>query len=99
MLMPKRMKYRRVHRGNMKGKATRGGKVLFEIGGIREDLAKEALMLAAHKLPIDTRFVAKESAADMAAFLPGRGAQGDAEATEVAEVAGAGKGTSDEAAE
>ncbi len=148
MLMPKRMKYRRVHRGNMKGQATRGsnvvfgdfglqalepcwlesrqieaarraithhlkrggkvwirvfpdkvvtakpaetrmgsgkgapdhyvcvvrpGRIIFEVAGIREDLAKEALMLAAHKLPIDTRFVAKESAVEMAAALPGRG--------------------------
>jgi len=148
MLMPKRMNYRRVHKGNMKGQASRGqhvafgefglqalepcwlesrqieaarraithhlkrggkvwirvfpdkvvtakpaetrmgsgkgapdhyvcvvrpGRVLFEIGGIREDLAKEALILAAHKLPINTRFVAKESAADLAASLPGHG--------------------------
>ena len=148
MLMPKRMKYRRVHRGNMKGQAVRGshvvfgdfglqalepcwlesrqieaarraithhlkrggkvwirvfpdkvvtakpaetrmgsgkgapdhyvcvvrpGRIIFEVAGIREDLAKEALMLAAHKLPIETRFVAKESAAAVAAALPGRG--------------------------
>ena len=149
MLMPKRMKYRRMHRGNMKGQATRGshvvfgdfglqalepcwlesrqieaarraithhlkrggkvwirvfpdkvvtakpaetrmgsgkgapdhyvcvvrpGRVIFEVAGVREDLAKEALGLAGHKLPIQTRFIAKESAADIAATLPGRGA-------------------------
>ena len=148
MLMPKRMKYRRVHRGNMKGQATRGshvvfgefglqalepcwlesrqieaarraithhlkrggkvwirvfpdkvvtakpaetrmgsgkgapdhyvcvvrpGRIIFEVAGIREELAKEALMLAGHKLPIETRFVGKESAAAIAASLPGRG--------------------------
>lgn len=29
MLMPKRVKYRRVHRGRMKGKATRGNKITY----------------------------------------------------------------------
>jgi large subunit ribosomal protein L16 len=156
MLMPKRMKYRRVHRGNMKGQATRGshvvfgdyglqaiepcwlesrqieaarraithhlkrggkvwirvfpdkvvtakpaetrmgsgkgapdhyvcvvrpGKVIFEVAGVREELAKEALTLAAHKLPIETRLVAKETPTDVAAALPGRGASGEEEAT------------------
>ncbi|MBI2909903.1 MAG: 50S ribosomal protein L16 [Chloroflexi bacterium] len=37
----------------------RRGRVLFEVGDIKDDLAKEALRLAAHKLPIATRFVAK----------------------------------------
>ncbi len=36
------------------------GKVMFEIGGIREDLAREALERAAQKLPIKTKFVSKE---------------------------------------
>jgi len=35
------------------------GRMLFEIGGIKENMAKEALTLAAHKLPIKTRFVAR----------------------------------------
>jgi large subunit ribosomal protein L16 len=35
------------------------GRVLFEIGGIREDIAKEAMRLAAQKLPIQTKFIAK----------------------------------------
>lgn len=135
MLLPKRVKYRRVHRGRMKGKASRGntvtygdyglqatepawissnqieaariamtryikrggqvwikifpdkpitekpaetrmgsgkgspeywvavvkpGRVLFEIGGVEEELAKEAMRLAAHKLPIKCKFVRKE---------------------------------------
>jgi large subunit ribosomal protein L16 len=38
------------------------GRIMFEVGGVREDLAKEALRLAAHKLPIDVRFVSKEGA-------------------------------------
>ena len=135
MLMPKRVKYRRVHRGRMKGKALRGnkvpygeyglmalepgwiksnqieaariamtrytrrggkvyikifpdkpvtqkpaetrmgsgkgspeywvavvkpGRVLFEIGGIDESVAREAIRLASHKLPIKCKFVSKE---------------------------------------
>ncbi len=36
------------------------GRILFEVRGIREEDAKEALRLAAHKLPIETKFVAKE---------------------------------------
>ena len=134
MLMPKRVKYRRVQRGRMKGKATRGnkisngefglvamepawitsnqieaarvamtryikrggqvwikifpdkpvtekpaetrmgsgkgspeywvavvkpGRVLFEIAGVTEELAREALRLAAHKLPLKCKFVRK----------------------------------------
>jgi len=35
MLMPKRVKYRRVHRGRMKGKATRGNKVVYGDFGIQ----------------------------------------------------------------
>ena len=35
------------------------GRVLFEVGGVSEDIAKESLRLAAHKLPIKTRFVKK----------------------------------------
>lgn len=141
MLMPKRTKYRRVQRGRMKGKATRGntvsngefglmamepawitsnqieaariamtryikrggqvwikifpdkpvtekpaetrmgsgkgspeywvavvkpGRVMFEMGGISEENAKEAMRLAAHKLPIKCKFVMKENAAPSA---------------------------------
>ncbi len=38
----------------------RPGHVLFEIGGVREDLAREALRLASHKLPVETKFMVKE---------------------------------------
>lgn len=38
----------------------RPGKVLFEIEGISEETAREALRLAAHKLPIRTRFISRE---------------------------------------
>jgi large subunit ribosomal protein L16 len=134
MLMPKRVKYRKTHRGRMQGRATRGvevsfgeyglqalepcwmtarqieaarraivrfvrrggniwirvfpdkpvtqkaaetrmgsgkgnvdhwvavikpGRVLFEIGGVGEDVAREAMRLASHKLTIKTQFVAR----------------------------------------
>ncbi|WP_125587937.1 50S ribosomal protein L16 [Companilactobacillus jidongensis] len=35
-------------------------KVLFEIGGVPEDVAREALRLASHKLPVRTKFVKRE---------------------------------------
>ncbi len=135
MLMPKRVKYRRVQRGRLKGKATRGntltygdfglvalepawitsnqieaariamtrftkragkvwikifpdkpvtekpaetrmgsgkgspeywvsvvkpGRILFEMNGVSKEDAKEAMRLAAHKLPIKCKFIAKE---------------------------------------
>ena len=135
MLLPKRVKYRKQHRGRMTGKATRGnfvaygeyglqalepswitsaqieaariamtryikrggqvwikifpdkpvttkalgtrmgsgkgtpefwvavvkpGKVMFEIAGVSEEVAREAMRLAAHKLPIKCKFVKKE---------------------------------------
>ena len=120
MLMPKRVKRRRVFRGRMKGKAQRGnflaygdfgivatepswvtarqvwikifpdkpitekpaetrmgsgkgspeywvavvkpGRVLFEIKGVAEADAREALRLAQHKLPLKTKIIARETA-------------------------------------
>lgn len=138
MLMPKRLKHRKQHRGRMTGKATRGaefhygeyalkalepawitsrqieaarrtivrqmkrsgqlwirifpdhpvtmkaaetrmgggkgnvdhyvavvkpGRILFELGGVDEPTAREALRLAAHKLPIETLFIRREAVA------------------------------------
>ena len=135
MLMPKRVKYRRVHRGRLKGRALHGnkitngnfglvamepawitsnqieaariamtryirrggqvwikifpdkpitekpaetrmgsgkgspeywvavvkpGRVMFEMDGVAEDVAKEAMRLASHKLPIKCKFITKE---------------------------------------
>ena len=37
------------------------GRVLFEIDGVSEEVAREALRLAMHKLPIKCKFVAKET--------------------------------------
>jgi large subunit ribosomal protein L16 len=39
------------------------GRILFEIAGVREDVAREAMRLASHKLPIPTRVVAREATA------------------------------------
>jgi len=37
------------------------GRILYEIGGVNHDLAKEAIRLASHKLPIKTKFVIREN--------------------------------------
>ncbi len=37
------------------------GRVMFELAGIPEDLAREAMRLASHKLPVKTKFVSRES--------------------------------------
>ena len=39
----------------------RPGKMLFEVEGVPEDVAREAMRLAGHKLPIKTRFVSREA--------------------------------------
>ena len=36
------------------------GRILYEMSGVEEDLAKEALTLAAAKLPVDTKFVTRK---------------------------------------
>lgn len=38
----------------------RKGKIILELGGVSEVIAREALRLAAHKLPIRTRFIKKD---------------------------------------
>ena len=35
------------------------GRILFEMSGVNEEVAKEAMRLASHKLPLDTKFVTK----------------------------------------
>ena len=42
--------------------AVKPGRVMFEIGGVSPELAREALRKAAHKLPVGTRFVSREDA-------------------------------------
>jgi len=41
------------------------GRVLFEIGGVPEADAREAMRLASHKLPCKTKFVAREKEGDV----------------------------------
>ncbi len=41
------------------------GRILFEMGGIGLETAKEAMRLAAYKLPLNTRFVVKETPIDI----------------------------------
>ena len=36
------------------------GRILFEMGGVDEEVAKGAMRLASHKLPVETRFVIRE---------------------------------------
>ena len=40
------------------------GRVMFELAGVPEDLAKDAIRLAGHKLPIKTKFVKREGVAE-----------------------------------
>ena len=37
------------------------GRILFEMAGVDEAVAKEAMRLASHKLPIDTKFITRET--------------------------------------
>jgi large subunit ribosomal protein L16 len=39
----------------------RPGRIIFELEGIPDSVAKEAMRLAAHKLPIKTRFISREN--------------------------------------
>jgi len=40
------------------------GKIMFEVAGVSEEIAREALRLAAHKLPVRTKFVKRENGGD-----------------------------------
>ncbi len=43
------------------------GRVMFEMAGVTEDVAREAMRLAANKLPVKCKFIKKEAAAEPAA--------------------------------
>jgi large subunit ribosomal protein L16 len=51
-------------KGNPEGwvAVVKPGRVMFELAGVPEPLAREAMRLAGHKLPIKTKFVAREGA-------------------------------------
>ncbi|MDQ0352425.1 large subunit ribosomal protein L16 [Alkalibacillus filiformis] len=63
---PKTAKPLEVRMGSGKGApegwvaVVKPGKVMFEVAGVSEEVAREALRLAAHKLPIKTKFVKRE---------------------------------------
>ena len=65
--MPKTAKPLEVRMGSGKGAVdkwvavVKKGKILFEISDVTEEVAREALRLASHKLPIKTKFVMKEN--------------------------------------
>ncbi|MBW2039365.1 MAG: 50S ribosomal protein L16 [Deltaproteobacteria bacterium] len=51
-------------KGNVEGwvAVVKSGHILYEMEGVAEERAREAFRLASHKLPIATRFVAREEA-------------------------------------
>ena len=55
------------------------GRILFEMGGVSEEMAREAMRLASHKLPIDTKFMLRET---------GVAAGSDSSSKELAQVEG-----------
>ena len=69
--MPKTAKPLEVRMGSGKGAVdkwvavVKEGKIMFEIGGVDEATAREALRLASHKLPIKCKFVKKEESGEV----------------------------------
>ncbi|MGH7911329.1 MAG: 50S ribosomal protein L16 [Candidatus Dormibacteraceae bacterium] len=61
-------------KGNPEGwvAVVKPGRVLFEMAGVRHEVAKEAMRLAAAKLPIQTRFLALEEPQHVAAAAAGQ---------------------------
>ena len=65
--MPRTRKPLETRQGKGKGNVeewvavVKEGKIMFEISDVSEEIAREALRLASHKLPIKTKFVMKES--------------------------------------
>ncbi len=45
----------------------KAGRIMFEMAGVEETVAKEAMRLASNKLPISTKFIVKESGAAVGA--------------------------------
>ncbi|MET3684026.1 large subunit ribosomal protein L16 [Alkalibacillus flavidus] len=63
---PKTAKPLEVRMGSGKGApeswvaVVKPGKIMFEVAGVSEEVAREALRLASHKLPVKTKFVKRE---------------------------------------
>jgi len=53
------------------------GRMLFEMGGVSEEVAKGAMRLASHKLPINTRFVVRETGVAVGSDSAGGLTQGE----------------------
>ncbi len=66
--MPRTKKPLETRQGKGKGNVdewvavVKEGKIMFEISGVSEEIAREALRLASHKLAVKTKFVMKEGA-------------------------------------
>jgi large subunit ribosomal protein L16 len=52
------------------------GRVMFELAGVSEEVAKEAMRLAAHKLPVKCKFVKREATEVVAAETGGEANEG-----------------------
>lgn len=61
------------------------GRILFEADGVTEQVAKEALLLAAQKLPIKTKFVVRHDSTAIIAVAKGKEGKAVAEEKEVKE--------------
>ena len=65
--MPRTKKPLETRQGKGKGNVdewvavVKEGKIMFEIAGVSEEVAREALRLASHKLPVATKFVMREN--------------------------------------
>ena len=44
--------------------AVKPGRMIFEISGVKDEVAREAMRLASHKLPIATKFIVREKGSD-----------------------------------
>ena len=68
--MPRTKKPLETRQGKGKGNVeewvavVKKGKIMFEVSGVTEDVAREALRLASHKLSVKTKFVKKEEVKD-----------------------------------
>ncbi|PZC46065.1 MAG: large subunit ribosomal protein L16 [Chloroflexi bacterium] len=59
-------------KGNVEGwvAVVKPGRILFELAGVREEVAKEAFRRASHKLPIDVRMVFREETIERGSGAP-----------------------------